>query len=75
MSYKYQTNMSSTSSSSKVVKINPVIFKYKMVSFNSNEKEDSIVIELNTGNYPIQYQYNPNSTKGKYLWCDSAFIF
>ncbi len=67
MSYKYQTNMSSTSSSSKVVKINPVIFKYKMISFNINEKDDSIVIELNTGNYPIQYQYNPNSSKGHAL--------
>ncbi len=38
-----------------------------MLSFNINEKEDSICVELNTGNYPIQYQYNPNSTKGHSL--------
>ena len=68
MSYKYNTMSSSSSpSSTKVVKVNPVIFKYKMISFNINEKEDSIVIELNTGNYPIQYQYNPNSAKGHAL--------
>jgi|LakMenE01Jun11ns_1017448.scaffolds.fasta_scaffold9305298_1 hypothetical protein len=61
--YNYKMNKISN----KAIKINPASFKYKMISFNVVEKDDLIQFEFNSGQYPVQAQYNPCSVKGHTL--------
>jgi hypothetical protein len=61
------TSVCSESGAKKSFKINPVAFKYKMVSFALIEKDDCVMAEFNTGSYPIQYQYTPCSQKGGHV--------
>jgi hypothetical protein len=49
------------------LKTMPIIFKYKMINFQFNEKEEGLVAEVSTGVYPIQSQYNPCHIKGHTL--------
>lgn len=59
--------MSSSRQMFKPYKINPVSFRYRMLSFNLTEKDDMICAEINTGIYPIKTQYNPVNSKGHTL--------
>jgi hypothetical protein len=54
--------------SSKAIKVHPVIFRYKSLNFQVNEKDDNISIEItNNNSSPIQTTYNPVHPKGHNL--------
>ena len=50
--------------SKKMNKIHPFLFKYKMIELNLVEKDDTCVVEIATGNYPVNVTYNPMTSKG-----------
>ncbi len=51
----------------KTIKVHPLIFKYKNISFQVNEKDDNVSIDITSIGSPIQTTYNPCHTKGHQL--------
>ena len=47
------------SMNTRTYKINPVVFKYKMIQVNVIEKDNNINLEFSSGSYAINSQYNP----------------
>lgn len=51
----------------KTIKVHPLIFKYKNISFQVNEKDDNVSIDITSIGSPIQTIYNPCHPKGHQL--------